>query len=452
MTIISIIVALLVFTLLIVVHEFGHFLAARKCGVPVEEFSIGMGPAIYKHQGKNTLFSIRWLPIGGYCKMTGEEEASDVPDAFCNKNVWQKILIVVAGATFNIIFAILVLMILPNFSAVASQEVSAVKEDSPASEAGIEVGDKIVGTNGRITSLCDDIIFDVTVAKNDTDTIDLVVEKDGEREDVTLHYIPSLLILDKTENADILKENTYVATINGKAIKDISNIKKEISSILKEDEEVKVDVYEETSSEEIKEETEDTLEESEMQTSTDKKIIVTLINDDTEYELSENDIEVLKNNSANRSNYIGLGFKYVKLNPFQCMGYGLKRTRYYITSTYKSFALMFAKKVSRDQIAGPVGIIKMFGDSYKSGIVQGIGVALYNVLAMAAMISINLGVINLLPLPALDGGRFVILLIEVVRRKPMDLEKESWIHFVGFVLLMILMVVILFNDVTNIFA
>lgn len=458
MGIISIIVALLVFTLLIVVHEFGHFLAARKCGVPVEEFSIGMGPALYKHQGKNTLFSIRLFPIGGYCKMTGEEEASDVPDAFCNKGVWQRILIVVAGALFNIIFAIIVLMILPNFSLVVSQNVAEVLENSPAYEAGIEKGDKIIGSNGKKHSLCDDTIFDITVSKNDTDTIDLLVEKDNEVKIVSVNYVPSLLITDKADEADILKVGTYITTINGKSIKDISNIKKEISSKndkTKEDEEdVEAEEFEELENveeeivEEVSEETSETDEEKEETV----KVIVTLLNDENEYELNEADIEILKNNSANRSNYIGLGFEYEKLNPLQCMGYGLKRTRYYITSTYKSFALMFSKKVSKDQIAGPVGIIKMFGDSYEEGIVRGFGVALYNVFALAAMISINLGVINLLPLPALDGGRFVILLVEVVRRKPMDLEKESWIHFVGFVLLMILMVLIIFNDVTNIVA
>ncbi|MCQ2978424.1 MAG: RIP metalloprotease RseP [Clostridia bacterium] len=442
MGIIAIIVALLVFTILIVVHEFGHFLAARKCGVPVEEFSIGMGPAIFKKQGKNTLFSIRCLPIGGYCKMTGEEEASDVPDAFCNKNVWQRILIVVAGALFNIIFAFLVLMILPNFTKTATQYVNKVDENSPAFVAGIKEGDKIAGINGKEYPIVDDIMFELTVAKAEDNKITLnLLHEDGTKEDVELEYKPTLLITDVEFETEVLKVGTRITSINGKSIDEISDIKKEIKH-KDDDKDVNEDIYA-VPSEELDEVDEDIIM---------NDVVVTLYGSDEEYTLNDDEIEIVKNNSANRTNFLGVNLVYKHLNVWESIVYGVHKTRYYVTTTYKSFALMFGRKVSKDQIAGPVGIIKMFGDSYQTGIVEGIGVAIYNLLSVAAMISINLGVINLLPLPALDGGRFVILLVEVVRRKPMDLEKESWVHFVGFVLLMILMVLILFNDVTNIIA
>ena len=407
----SIIIALIVFSILVVVHEWGHYIAAVKCGVNVEEFAIGMGPAIYKRQGKKTLFSIRCLPIGGYCKMTGEDEASDDVNAFCNKNVWQKIVIVVAGALMNIIYAIVILMVIPNFMYTSTREVYEVDENSPAYIAGIQKGDELIGVNGKEYGLIEDIKFELALDNAEDSKMEFIVNRDGKKLSIPVTYTPILLIAETGEySSEVLKVGAQIEKINGKNIMDIEDLKSELDS---------------------------------------NAVAVKLTLDNNEYQLNENEIEIMNLNRGNKTNYLGTKIEVRRLNPIESIGYGLEKTRYYISTTYKSIKLMVTGNVSKDQVSGPVGIIKMISDTYTEDIKSGIGTTLISLLSFSAMLSINLGVINLLPLPALDGGRFFILLIEVIRRKPMDQEKESWIHFVGFILLMILMVVVLFNDVTK---
>lgn len=410
----SIIIALLVFSVLIIVHEWGHFIAARKCDVPVEEFSIGMGPAIYQKQGKKTLFSIRILPIGGYCKMTGEEEKSDDVNAFCNKNVWQKILIVVAGATMNIVYAFVLILIIANCAKVSTRKIDSVAENSPAAIAGMEVGDVLMGVNGKEYKLIDDITFEVALNASGKETFEFAVNRKGKKIYVPVDVMRIIQITDMEDvESEKILEGDRIYEINGVSIREISNIKDELAK---------------------------------------EKVVIKKISSDEEIELTEEEVKVVKKNLGNLTSFIGVTLESDKLNVLESIPYAFRKTCYYVSSTYKGLKMMITGKVYKEQVSGPVGIIKSLGDTYNEGKESGFKIALLSILSLSAMISVNLGVINLLPLPALDGGRFFILLIEVVRRKPMDLDKESWIHFVGFILLMILMVVILFNDVAKIFG
>ncbi len=389
-------------------------MAARKCNVPVEEFSIGMGPAIYQKQGKKTLFSIRILPIGGYCKMTGEEEKSDDVNAFCNKGVWQKILIVVAGATMNIIYAFVLILIIANCSKVSTRTVKAVAEDSPAAIAGIEEGDILMGVNGKEYKLIDDITFEVALNAAGKENFEFTVNRKGTKLNVPVEIKRVVVITDTLDvETDKILENDRISEINGIAASDMNTIKEELGK---------------------------------------EKVVIKKTTGDEEFELNEDEVKIIKKNLGNLTSYIGVTLANEKLNVIESIPYAFRKTCYYVSSTYKGLKMMITGKVYKEQVSGPVGIIKTLGDTYNEGKETGFVMALLSILSMSAMISVNLGVINLLPLPALDGGRFFILLIEVVRRKPMDLDKESWIHFVGFILLMILMVVILFNDVAKIFG
>jgi len=410
----SIIIALLVFSVLVIVHEWGHYIAAVKCGVLVEEFSIGMGPKLYQRKGKKTVFSIRLFPIGGYCKMVGEDETSDLTDAFCNKNVWQKILIVVAGALMNIVYAILLIVIIMNFTEISTTKIASVSENMPAYEAGIRSGDVIKGINGKYKTFMDDIRLDILLDTSKDKTVDLILDRNNKEEVVSVPYKTTILINDNLGGKSKIFKNKsdHVLEINGKEIGDISDINKELSS----------DV-----------------------------VKVRFMDDRREYQLDNDmDKKILQINFANKVNSIGIKAESRKITFLESFKYAMLQTRYYIALTYRSLGMMLSGKVSKDQVSGPVGIIKAMGDTYNEDIKTGISVAVLSLLSYSAILSINLGVVNLLPLPALDGGRFAILLIEVLRKKPMDIEKESWIHVVGFVLLMILMVLILFNDITKI--
>ncbi len=408
----SIIVALLVFTVLVVIHEFGHYIAAVKNGVPVEEFAIGMGPIIFKRPGKKTLFSIRLFPIGGFCKMVGEDEESDDENALGNKTVLQRIVIVAAGATFNIISAILILIVISNFEAVSVKTVKEVIEDSPAMEAGLLKGDEIIAVNGQKTPLMDDVRFIIALDSSKDQKLDFKVKREGKEIIIPINYDVNLAITDvKGIESENLKAGTYVNEINGKSLGEIASLEKELKS-----EVVKVKV--------------------------DSK--------DEEITLTAEEVKILNANRPNISKSIGIIPDSKKLNVFESFGYGIQKTRYYAYSTFKSLGLMVTAKVSKDQVAGPVGIMKIIGDTYENSIVIGFGTMILSLLNFAAMLSVNLGIINLLPLPALDGGRLFFLFIELIRRKPIDPEKEGWVHFGGFVLLMVLMVVLLFNDVMRI--
>lgn len=323
---------ILVFCLLVLFHEFGHFAAAKLNGIYVHEFSIGMGPKLLKKQGKETLYTIRALPIGGFVNMEGEDEKSNHPRSFSNKSPIRKLSVLVAGPFMNFILAIILLFILFVSIGFPTNTIGLVSENSPAYEAGIMVDDTIVAINDVEISSWDDVL--TNISSSDPNEI-LNIEVNRGNESILIPLQPEI---DETSGNAIIGIMTKPKKELGRsayyAVQNVANVSKDI--------------------------------------------VVFLVS-----------------------------------MPF--------------------------KGVSDGDVVGPVGMYKMIGSAAQSGILD--------LLSLGAIISINLGIFNLIPFPALDGGRIVFTLIEMVRRKPLDEELEGKIHFIGLAILLSLMIMLIFKDI-----
>lgn len=341
----SIIVALLIFGLLIFFHELGHFLLAKRGGIGVTSFSLGMGPAIFKKKIGETEYALRILPFGGSCAMVGEDTESDAENAFNKKGVWTRISVVAAGPVFNFILAFVGAIIMVCCIGVDKPVISEMIEGYPAYEAGVRAGDEIISMNGRKIGVYRDVSMYIQLHQGED--VELVYERDGERYETTI--VPRMD-----------EDGYYLMGITGGA-----------------------------------------------------------------YSKCTNPLEVIK--------YAGC------------------EVGYWIHMVFDSLKLMVTGQVSRQDVGGPVRIVSMIGDTYEqSAAISGFAVFI-NMLNMVIFLSANLGVMNLLPIPALDGGRLLLMLVEVVTRKRVPEKVEGYIHMAGFAVLMALMVLILFNDISLMF-
>ena len=353
-TVFYILIALLIFGSLVLIHELGHFLVARAFRVTVNEFSIGMGPKIVSRVAKKSgiRYSLRMLPIGGYVSMAGENEASDDVNAFSNKKVWQRILVVLAGPAMNILLGFLsmfltVSLTVANGSPLASTTVAQFQDGAESSKYGLMIDDEILKVGNVYVHTGDEVVYEImnnTKIVNDRyATTDLLVMRDGQRV--------------KLENV--------------------------VFPILKDD-----------------------------QTG------VVFGNYDFKFYGIQGDFGTLCKNAFWRS------LSTVKM-------------------IWDSLIDLVTGRYGLNAMSGPVGITKQIGTAVKSG-----GTTL---LYLFTVITMNLGVFNLIPFPALDGGQLFFLLIEGVRRKPLKQEVIGTINFVGISLLLLLMVFVTIKDVIGLF-
>lgn len=341
---IKVLIVVLMFACIVIVHEWGHFITAKKCGVLVHEFAVGMGPKIWSTKRGETVYSIRILPIGGFCSMEEEVGGSTNPRAMGSKNPWQKLLIVSAGAIMNFLLGWLLVSIILGYSGYASNEIANITSNSSAEISGLMVGDRIVGVNGHEIKELKDISQYIT---DEAQTYTLTVKRDGKG------------IID-------LKVPTTISPESGRAV-------------------------------------------------------------------------------------FGFTAKLNHWNIPRNIIKGLETTCSLVKQICQSFVQLLTGQVGMDQVAGIVGVVDESVKQWDQGMATGgITHAAMNMLAIAAMLSVNLFIVNLLPLPALDGGRIVFIVIEILRGKPVSAEKEGAVHFIGLVLLMLLTVVILYNDVMRI--
>ena len=341
----SIILALLIFSLIVIFHELGHFLLAKRGGIAVTEFSLGMGPRLLSRQIGETRYSLKLLPFGGSCMMVGEDGESDDENAFGKKSVWTRISVVAAGPIFNFILAFVLSLLIIGSIGYDDPVVVALEPGFPAAEAGMQPGDRILQINDKKIRIYRDVSAFTQFHQGETAT--LTYERDGEEHTVVL-------------KPKLNDSGSYVMGLLGQGVR-------------------------------------------------------------------------------------------VKGNLFETLYYSANEVRYWISVTVESLGMMIRGKVSADDISGPVGIVNVIGETYEASRQDGAFYVWLNMLNMSILLSANLGVMNLLPLPALDGGRLVFLFLEVIRRgKRIDPEKEGMVHFVGLMLLMVLMVFVMFNDVRNI--
>lgn len=427
-TAISIIIALLIFGVLVLIHEFGHFIVAKKNGVVVNEFSIGMGPRIYSRVAKSgTRYSVKILPLGGSCAMLGEDEDNEEEGSFNSKSIWARMAIIFAGPFFNFILAFVLALIVIGFVGADISYVTGVDENSAAYEAGLRTGDRITNYNGAHATLGREIYLEDYVNPLDGSEISISFVRDGEEK--TIQYTPNT-------------EKKYMVGMNYTASDSQAEITKVNSGSAMDEAGVQSgDVVTEIGGTKI---------------TTGKQMSEYIVahpfgDEAVNMTVKRNGKEIDVVIKPQMTEIADSGFTYNLGREKQSFGgvikYSFTEVRYEIVSVLKSLKMLVTGKVSANEVSGPVGIVNVIGDTYTSAKSEGVGITILTLLNLAIMLSANLGVMNLLPIPALDGGRLFLYFIEIVTRRTIPKEKEGMIHFVGFVLLMALMVFLVFNDI-----
>ncbi len=349
----SLIVAILVFGLIVLIHEFGHFIMAKRCGIGVLEFAIGMGPSVVSFVKGETKYSINIIPFGGYCMMQDEDAEAVDDKSFNSKSVWARIAVIAAGPVFNFLLALVLGIVLVSAVGYDSPQLIDVQEGFPAQEQGMQAGDIITRLDGEPV-----VIY----------------------RDVRLHMMLNPV---KTVEVEYKRPST-----DGKT----------------------------------------------METRT------ALITPKYSEEYGTYMLGIVVNGAYQPVEGIGETLKY-----------GAYEAVFNIKNTIKSIGMMIRGQVGMDDMAGPIQMVSIIDDTVDHNLQYGIRVMLLSVANLCVLLSANLGVMNLLPIPALDGGRLLFLLIEAVRGKPLDKKKEGFVHMIGMAFLMTLMIMILFNDVSKLF-
>jgi len=349
MTVLYVLLAILLFGVLIAVHEFGHFITAKLCGVKVEEFAIGMGPAIFKKQKGDTLYSLRAIPIGGYCAMLGEDEAVDDPAAFTSQKVWKKAIILVAGSFMNFVLGfLLVLLVYTNANGFYAPVITGFMDGCPyESEEAFQVGDRIWSIDGKRIYQNSDVSEFLSQGDG---VYDIVVKRDG------------------------------------------------------------------------------------------KKVAI----EDLELKLLEYEGQERK--------YYGFNFGIEEATFKNTISHSWNATMEFGRWVWMGLEQLVGGQVKMEDMAGPVGIVDLMAETGAQA--ASTMDALLDIVYLGAFIAVNLAIMNMLPIPALDGGRVFFLIvtwvIETITRKRLDPKYEGYVHAAGMILLLALMAFIMFNDIVRI--
>ena len=421
----NILVAIIIFSVIVVFHELGHFLLAKKNGIEVTEFSLGMGPRLLSTVKGNTRYSLKLFPIGGSCMMVGEDGEEEGPGSFGHASVWGRISVVAAGPIFNFILAFVFALIITSVMGYDPPKVLSVEENSPAEEAGLQEGDIITSFQGKHISIGRDISLYESLYGMQQDQIKMTVKRDGKKIDLNFKAASERkYMLGFSYVPDGEPEITEVF-VDGAMMK---------AGVLAGDVITAVDGTKVSTGEELQAYLE-------------------------EHPLGENAVTITVSRDGNEKEFtvqptvrtqVSTGFVYnlyrEKTNFFGVLKYSAVEVRYWISSTIDSLGLLIKGTFRVNDLSGPVGIVDAIGSSVEEAKSEGAVVMWMQMFYWAILLSANLGVMNLLPLPALDGGRLVFLLIEAVTKKKVNPNIEGMIHFAGFVLLMALMVFVFMND------
>ncbi len=420
----GILLAILALSFLIIIHELGHFLVAKAFNVKVNEFSLFMGPKIFSFVRGETTYSLRLIPLGGYVKMEGEEESSDDDRAFNKKPIGVRAAIIAAGPIMNIIIAVVFAFIIMAYSGFYTNEVKTVLPGSAGEKAGIQAGDVLEKYNGKTIYQVNDL--DIFAYPLTNESIDLQVRRNGENK--TIHFKPDRMsgyklgFSPKDESNEVVnvsskspamkagvKEGDRIVKLNGTPV----NSRQDISNAL---DKIKLN-----------------------------NVTITVNRNGKDIDLTP----VVPMEGKNPEYYaIGVDFNHTKSGIFSTLGQSVKYNISIARSIYYSIGWLFTGTVPASDLMGPVGITTTIKDVVQQG--PSVMDKLLNLLSFTAMISLNLGLVNLIPFPALDGSKLVLLLIEGIRKKPLSPEREALISMIGFVFLIMLMIYATFNDILRI--
>lgn len=350
----QIIIAIIIFGIIVFVHELGHFLAARMSGILVEEFAIGMGPKLFSYKKGDTVYSIRALPIGGFCQMLGEDSGVNDPRSFNNKSIFKRVIVIIAGAMMNFILAIVIFISIAYFFGFSVPVISGFINNSPAEASELEIGDQIISVNNRRIRVNESLSY--SIFRSNGNEVEITYRRNG--------------AIYSTNITPMYENGTYQIGIAS-------------------------------------------------------TLFTGIFNTSTEFE---------------------------RANLFQSISNGFWKIGFFINLTIDGIVGLITATISIDELSGPIGVVSVIGDIYTETIERSILDVVINLANFAALLSVSIGAFNLFPIPALDGGRLIFLIIEAIRRKPITAEVEGKVHFAGFVLLMGLAVFVAFKDITKIFS
>lgn len=434
------IIALLIFSLLVLFHEYGHFLLAKLNGVDVEEFSLGFGPRLLSVVHNGTRYSVKALLFGGSCKMKGmlddpEEDAFGHPKkpedgSFQSASVGRRAAIIFAGPLFNFILAFICAVIVISVVGYDPAEILYVAEGSSAEAAGLKAGDLVTRFNGDAVEIGRDIsTWEILNDYSADKEIRMTVQRDGQKQeiafypDVAKRYMMGITysLTNETALIESVQSGSPLAEAGARAGDVIAAIgDTQIGS---------------------SQDLNDYFRDHPMDGSP-LKLKLQRNGEVFEADITPTEREELR-----------IGFSYnlgrVKTSAPGAIRYSLVEVRYWIATTVRSLGALFTGRFTVNDLSGPVGIVDIVGTTYEESKDEGPLMTWMNMINLIILLSANLGVMNLLPIPALDGGRLLFLLIEAVRGKPLEQKYELAAQSVAAVLLMILMVYVMYHDVTN---
>lgn len=331
----------LVFGILVFIHEFGHFMTARLCGVSIKEFAVGMGPTVFSWHSKKygTKYGLRLLPIGGFVSMVGEDEESTETGAFCNQKIWKRMLIVLAGPLMNLLLGFILMTVLVFSQGTLASTTIAKFDEGAVSQQKLQVGDEILKVDGTRVHTGDEMVYEIM--NQGYEPIDIVVRRNGEK----------------------------------------------------------------------------------------------LLLEDVEF-------PTMADSGATFGTYDFIPYAEARTFP-NLLKHAFFRSLSTVKMVYDSLIGLVTGRFGMDAVSGPVGVAETVGNAAKSGY--------RTFLYIMTVLSVNLGVFNLIPFPALDGGRFLFLGIEGIRRKPLDRTVEGYINFVGIAILFGFMILVTAKDIFKLF-
>lgn len=427
--VVSILLTLLLLSILVFVHEFGHFIVAKLMGIRVLEFALFMGPKIFSFKRGDTVYSLRCIPIGGFCSMEGEETTSEDDKAFSNKPWYKRAAVLVAGAGMNIVLAIVLSIVLFATSGYSSLAVAEVVPGSPADLAGVAPGDKIVAVDGSgVSSDMERGVYESMFPTEDGKHTYTIKKADGSKVELSAISESYAGIRTKVYSKTDLEQGVFVAEVAADSLGSENGLAAEAELVSMNGQAV------------------DDLTEFRYYRETLEAPLTYVFENPDGTRVTIVSDEESKNVGVS---LYGVEKDEMEHGVFTLLGDSFQFTFSMVKVTIKSFIWLFNGTASVDEVTGPVGMVTIVNDTVASASSFASGALTF--LLLAILISVNLGVFNLLPFPALDGGRLVFTIIEGITRKKIKPEVEAIISAVGFVLLIGLSILILIKDVVKLF-